>query len=582
MSADRIPPWPLEADDLTQFLARTAEDAGDFRGALEELLCALPLQRAEHLMLLMRHSRSAWLPLLRTRTGRALVIGNAFSGAGAGLAFLGWEVVLRDDSSERLAFASARARGLELSMETELAEGGRELPHPDESFDLVVGDDAVEVSTHELARVSRGEVVLIADNRYGYKRSTGVHGEFEVRRPVEYLKSLFSSEGRSLAGHTTELKRAGLVGLRPHALYPDSKDFTFCVSLGDSGPTLPIGPKERSNRLKMLAQGIGLFPHLTPSYALIAHKPRARLERPLSALFLAEALGVEETATPPVEHLVNTRGNNALVFSGGERPLILHLPMERHQKRRVKRHLAALSELREQFPWLPIPRSLGAIMVDGLWYSAEERLEGLTSGQICGDPIRVERMLRDVAAHLAQLTTRPPAPFTEKDCDRLVGARVRRVVEKATEPSTIAAVREMEWRAREALVGEVFPLVRAHGDLRSKHVQVDIEGQVLGYLDWGSTEELDLPLFDLLHLLVHERKQEAGLTPGEAWRLLENDRSALRRYEREVLDSYAEALGLLPGVVRAIERLYPLLVADVAEKCWDYSRPRWVQRLFGI
>jgi len=398
MSADRPPPWPLEADDLAQFFARTVVDADDFRSALEELLCALPLQRAEHLMLLMRHSRSAWLPLLRTRRGRALVIGNAFSGAGAGLAFLGWEVVLRDDSSERLAFASVRARGLELSMEMELADGGK-LPHPDGSFDLVVSDRAPDVSTHELARVSRGEVVLIADNRYGYKRSTGVHGEFELRQAGEYLKSLFSGEGRSLAGHSTELKRAGLVGLRAHALYPDSKDFTFCVSLGDSGPTLPIGPKERSNRLKMLAQGIGLFPHLTPSYALIAHKPRARLERPLSALLLAEALGVEETATPPVEHLVNTRGNNALVLSGGERPLALHLPMERHQKRHVKRHLAALSELREQFPWLPIPRPLGAIMVDGLWYSAEERLEGLTSGQICGDPIRVERMLRDVAAH---------------------------------------------------------------------------------------------------------------------------------------------------------------------------------------
>ena len=159
---------------------------------------------------------------------------------------------------------------------------------------------------------------------------------------------------------------------------------------------------------------------------------------------------------------------------------------------------------------------------------------------------------------------------------------MRRVVEKATEPGTIAALREMEWRAREALVGEVFPLVRAHGDLRSKHVQVDHDGRVLGYLDWGSTEEMDLPLFDLLHLLVHERKQEAGLTPGEAWRLLEDDRSALRPYEREVLDSYSDALGLLPGVVKAIEGLYPLLVADVAEKNWDYSRPRWVHRLFGI
>ncbi|MCH2105648.1 MAG: phosphotransferase [Planctomycetes bacterium] len=581
MPADLHSPWPLEADDLKQFLASAAEGA-DFRESLEELLCSLPLQRAEHLMLLLRHSRAAWLPLLRTRRGRALFIGNAFSGAGAGLALLGWEVVLRDESSSRLAFADARARGLKLPMQTELSDGERRLPHPDESFDLVVSERAVSVSAAELARVSRGEVVLVADNRYAYKRSTGVHGEFEVRRPGEYLKSLFSGEGKSLAEHSAELQRAGLVGLRPHALYPDSRDFTFCVSLGDSGPSLPLGPKERSNRLKMLAKGLGLFPHLTPSYALIAHKPRARLERPLSELLITEALGAGGSAAHELEHLVNTRASNALLLSEGARPLALHVPMESYQKRHMKRHLAALSELRDEFPWLPVPRSCGAIMMDGIWYTAEERLEGLTAGQICGDPRRVERMLRDVSLHLSKMTTRPATTFTERDCERLVGERVRRVVEKAKETSTIAALREMEWRAREALVGEVFPLVRSHGDLRSKHVQVDTQGGVLGYLDWGSTVEQDLPMFDLLHLIIHERKQESGVTPGEAWRLLEDSDGGLRPHERAALDSYASALELPARVVTAVERIYPLLVADVAERSWDYSRPDWVHRFFGI
>ena len=39
------------------------------------------------------------------------------------------------------------------------------------------------------------------------------------------------------------------------------------------------------------------------------------------------------------------------------------------------------------------------------------------------------------------------------------------------------------------------------------------------------------------------------------------------------------AVGLFGAVYQG---LYPLLVADVAEKNWDYSRPRWVHRLFGI
>jgi len=581
MPTDRNTPWPLEADDLTRLLARVGEGV-DFREAFEELLCDLPLVRAEHLMLLVRQGRSAWMPMLRTRRGRALVIGNAFSGAGAGLAFAGWDVVLCDDQPDRLAFAGARARGLELSMGLELLNGRERLPYADESFDLVVRDGACGATVQELARISRGEVVLIVDNRYGYKRSTGVHGEFQVRRPGEYLKSVITGEGKSLAEHSAELKRAGLVGLRPHALYPDSRDFTFCVSLSDTGPTLPIGPKERSNRLKMLAQKLGLFPHLTPSYALIVHKPRARLERPLASTLLAEALGVEEHESPPVEHLVNTRGNNILLLSKGPRPLALHLPMEERQQEQMKKHLATLSELRECFPEIPVPRSLGAIMLDGIWYAAEERLGGWSAGQICGDRARVARMLEDVALHFAGLVTRPARPFTESDCERLVGVRVRRVAGKAVEPETIAALKELERKAREGLVGAVFPLVRSHGDLRSKHVQVDREGHVLGYLDWGSTEEMDLPLFDLLHLLLHERKQEAELTAGEAWRLLDNDRAALRTHEKSALEDYAAALSLPEGVIRAIEGLYPLLVADVAEKHWDYSRPRWLHRQFGI
>jgi aminoglycoside phosphotransferase (APT) family kinase protein len=581
MESERDNPWPLEADDLTAFLDRSR--AGEeFRTSFEELLCALPLVRAENLMLLIRQGRCAWLPLLRTHRGRALIIGNAFSGTGTGLAYAGWDVVLRDTHSERLAFAEARAKGLELTLGFELSDGRRRLPHADASFDLVVRDGPDGASVRELARISRGEVVLIADNRYGYKRSTGVHGEFRVRHPLEYLKSLFSSTGHSLAEHATSLKRAGLVGLRPHALYPDSRDFTFCVALSDTGPTLPLGPKERANRIKMLAHKLGLFPHLTPSYALIAHKPRARLDRPLAATLLGEALGRSPSDAPPVEHLVNTRGNNILLLAAGPRPIVLHLPMEKRQQVQVKLHLATLTDVAAHFPEVPVPRSLGAIMIDGLWYAAEERLPGLTAGQICGDHPRIARMLGEVAQQLSTMITRPPQPFTEHDCERLIAARVRRVAGKAVEPRTIEALQQMEHDARATLVGQTFPLVRTHGDLRSKHVQVTPEGQVLGYLDWGSTTEQDLPLFDLLHLLIHERKQEADLTTGQAWHLLDDDHAGIRPHEQAALDSYIQALNLPLPITAAIEALYPLLVADVAESNWDYSRPRWVHRQFGL
>jgi aminoglycoside phosphotransferase (APT) family kinase protein len=120
-----------------------------------------------------------------------------------------------------------------------------------------------------------------------------------------------------------------------------------------------------------------------------------------------------------------------------------------------------------------------------------------------------------------------------------------------------------------------------HADLRSKHVQVDRDGGVLGYLDWGTTEVDGLPLFDLLHLLIHERKQEHHISPGEAWRAV-RDRRDLRDHEIEALDSYARTLHLDTRVVAAIDAIYPVLVAAMAEKNWDFSRPRWLHKQFGI
>ena len=48
------------------------------------------------------------------------------------------------------------------------------------------------------------------------------------------------------------------------------------------------------------------------------------------------------------------------------------------------------------------------------------------------------------------------------------------------------------------------------------------------------------------------------------------------------MDADALARMLDEDTARAIEGLYPVLVAAMAEKNWDYSRPRWLHRQFGI
>ena len=158
---------------------------------------------------------------------------------------------------------------------------------------------------------------------------------------------------------------------------------------------------------------------------------------------------------------------------------------------------------------------------------------------------------------------------------------MRLVRDHAAVESTARAVDRMLAELRERLVGATLPLALYHADLRAKHVQVDQDGSVLGYLDWGASEELFLPYVDLLHLVAHQRKQEEGCSAARTWQLI-RERHELREHEREPLARPAREPGLDENVRAALELAYPVLVAGMAERNWDYSRPRWVHRQFGL
>jgi hypothetical protein len=177
---------------------------------------------------------------------------------------------------------------------------------------------------------------------------------------------------------------------------------------------------------------------------------------------------------------------------------------------------------------------------------------------------------------------RATAPFSREDFDALIAPRFELVERHAGVPSTVDALRRLLDEARERLVGRRIPRVFHHADLRAKHVQVDREsGSVLGYLDWGVAEDEYLPYLDLVHLVVHERKQMDGLGAGKAWRIV-CDREDLRRHEREALERYRKSVEIDDETARALEAIYPVLVAAMAERSWEYSRPRWLHRQFGI
>lgn len=589
---------PLAPGQLDACLA--ALDAGTpFRDAFEAALRELPPDDANRWMLLHREGRGAWYPLLRASGGTALFLGNALSGSWVPLANNGFEVTVLEPDPARGRFAEHRAREHTEGRAT-VVQGAldEELPFQDGVFDLVVVEEGVAGTSgahfrerlDECRRVGRGELFLTAENRLAYKRSTGKRGDFAVAAPWTWLDHALRPRAgqRTLAGYRARLAGADFEPARAFALYPHARDFTHVVGLDRPEPELPIGPMEKKNKLKLFGKAAGLFPVFTPSFGLAAARRGAlpqstRLDRVLDAL--AEELGEPR---PVAEHWTATRGNSIVILTRGPGATddprgrwALHLPLSTKETYELGRHARHLDLLHERFPDFPAPAKLFVGELEGIWMVVERRVEGLGAPQLSGRPECTGRLFADVARDYAKLVTEPPRALDEADLVALVDAKFELVRRFATRPETLERLESTRVEARERLRGEVLPRVFYHADLRSKHVRVRPDGSVVGYLDFGAAEVADLPYFDLLHLIVHERKHERDLPAGRAWSIVRT-KDGLRSAERAALDAYAAELELGPNYREAIELAYPVLVAAMAEKNWDYSRPEWLYRQFGF
>jgi aminoglycoside phosphotransferase (APT) family kinase protein len=166
--------------------------------------------------------------------------------------------------------------------------------------------------------------------------------------------------------------------------------------------------------------------------------------------------------------------------------------------------------------------------------------------------------------------------LTEQLYDRLLGERARRISRLTGRLETSRAIMSMLDEGRESLVGWEFQPVLYHADLRPKHVQNAPDGSIHGILDWGAYEDFFLPYADLLHIFAHLRHSSARWQ----WHRL-RDRQ-LSDAEGSILDDYCQSMAIPPERASAIERLYPLLVCGMAERNWEFSRPFWVHREFGL
>jgi hypothetical protein len=207
--------------DFTRTFEREAQ-GWSFRRSLEALLLELDTQQSELLQLCLREGRGAWLTLLTAQGGQALLAGNALSGTITALALHGFQVDVLDPGAPRTRFAAFRARA-QTPNRVALVE------EPRGPYRLVVLEDGLPRTQDELARFEKllepeGELVLVADNRLGYKRSLGKKGAFHVPRPFEFARLALApgSRERTLQGYKRELALGTPTGSTSRTWWPSS------------------------------------------------------------------------------------------------------------------------------------------------------------------------------------------------------------------------------------------------------------------------------------------------------------------------------------------------------------------------
>lgn len=598
------------ADDAAGARWLAALDAGTpWRDALEQHLVAIDLVEAERTMQVLKEGRGAWCPLaidrpaLLDRPATAWLFGNALSGTATVLGRLGYRVVLFDPSATRGAVAvhrdrlngggRARHRAWVQALASTSLDDGSGPP------ELAVVEGPVPRAldpkgglVRALMELGAKRVWHVGDNRLGYKRSTGVRADLRVRSPLRFMRDALFGEGRSLAGFRRAV--APLGPARSLALYPHRWDFSLVVGLdGHRGPDLFLGPGERANRIKIAGHRLGLFPWLTPSFAVGG--PAG--ETSFVDRILAE-VGARTGEDPGrLEHLIATRGNNALLLTDGARSgecdsegggqatgrFAVHVPLGADQERQVRRHHRLLECLHESgAPRIATPEPLWCGNIDGLFVQVERRVGSLNAAQLVDERDRETVVLPGCVSILAaaRADDGPPRVLDDAELAEHVHGRAEAVARRAARPETADAVRALADRLGEVLANEPIARVFGHGDLRAKHVAIEADGTPVALLDLGCAQPSDLPLVDLLNLVLHDRKDDARSSLGAAW--CEARERRLPAPLERVLDDYVERLELPRAYDDAIRAAYPLFVAASAERYWDYSRPRWVHRQFGL
>jgi hypothetical protein len=196
------------------------------------------------------------------------------------------------------------------------------------------------------------------------------------------------------------------------------------------------------------------------------------------------------------------------------------------QQQTILTRLRADSRLDSWHALLPAPLAKGEIA--GQAYFVERALPGCEARLLMYDPIASDRLHRAAATAIVQFhrltaaTTVVDESMLERWIDqplRLIG---RLNLKQPYAAHRKASLERLATELRGALAGRTLSVSWIHGDFWASNLLVTADGAALsGIVDWDRAEPSELPMHDVLHLLVQRRKLLAQhREPGDTVRAL--------------------------------------------------------------
>ncbi|HEX2979621.1 MAG TPA: phosphotransferase, partial [Anaerolineaceae bacterium] len=180
-----------------------------------------------------------------------------------------------------------------------------------------------------------------------------------------------------------------------------------------------------------------------------------------------------------------------------------------------------------------LPKLWGEGEIDGRFYLVEELLPGIDGRKVVVDPLVRERMLHTSANAILELHRRTAVTT------RIGPDLIRRWVDDRLEVVKQIQLPGAEWMGYDRhidrlkkelytqLNGRRMPVSWVHGDYAPGNILVSAEGEkVFGIVDWDLASAEDIPMLDIIHMLLATRilleKRELGhvireLLNKESW-----------------------------------------------------------------